>query len=500
MNEIKECQKWLEKVLEEGGFTDGDYSAVFEFSSEISKGDFTSMDILKLAKKHNKSPLDIYKEIENTLENAKPKCVESIDFIMPGFLNVYIKAEYIINSIEDTKKFKHEIPEKWIIEHTSPNTNKPLHVGHVRNNIIGESLISFLKNIRGDEVISDCINNDRGISIARAMWGYLKFQKKNSEVWNGDSEYWFNHPSEWNSPEDKNVKPDHFVGECYIAGSSDCKEFPESEISVRDMVIAWEAGDSIQRELWKKMLAWYYEGRNETLKDLGSHFDNEWNESDHYELGKDYVKKGVEMGILKTLDNGGILTDLEEKYGLSDTIVQKNDGTSLYITQDFALTDLKKKKWNADNFVWIVGPEQSLQFKQMFAVCEQLGIGTRDQFFHLPYGYVGLKTSEGFKKMASREGNVILADDLLSLVKSNVTDKFNASEKREVYNDDHIKIIALAAIKFAILKVARPLDMAFDIDESISISGNSGPYILYTYARTDISLSGNSLQSLDPAI
>lgn len=480
MNTLILLQEWILRAISETDLIYDNADTVFEFSSDDTKSDFVSLICMKIAKKNGKSPIQIYEILQPALSLAQPDSVMDLHFALPGFLNVSLSKSGIGQIFQSSFT---QTSETWVIEHTSPNTNKPLHLGHMRNNIVSESLISFLKHIRGDNVVADCINNDRGISIARAMWGYLKFQKKERE-WNGDIKEWIQNPSEWYVPYEKNIKTDHFVGECYIAGSQDCIAFTDSEQAVRNMVIAWEAGDLNQHQLWILILTWYYKGRNETLLKLNSHFDNEWNESDHYRRGKEYVDMGIKNGVFKVLPDGGVLTDLEEKHGLSDTVVLKNDGTSLYITQDIALTDLKKKKWPmADHFVWVIGPEQSLQMKQLFAICEDLGIGKKQEFMHLSYGYVGLKTNAGFAKMSSRDGNVVLCDDLIEAVSERVTDKFNESLKKREYNKETIDTIALASIKFALLKASRTIDIAFDIDESVSLTGDSGAYVLYTYAR-----------------
>ena len=249
------------------------------------------------------------------------------------------------------------------------------------------------------------------------------------------------------------------------------------------MVIDWENKDKDTWALWQHILDYSYAGMNMTLARLGNKWDYIWHEHEHYQAGKDYVEQGLSKGIFKKLDDGAVLTQIEEKYNIPETILLKSDGTALYITQDIALTDLKKKKYNADKLVWVIGPEQSLAMQQMFAVCEQLGIGKLSDFIHIPYGYMGLKDEDGnFKKMASRDGTVLLIDDLLDTIKSKINevigDRLQVTEEKDLTEK-----IALAAVKFSILKVEKNMNMAFDINESINITGDSGVYILYTLAR-----------------
>jgi arginyl-tRNA synthetase len=222
-------------------------------------------------------------------------------------------------------------------------------------------------------------------------------------------------------------------------------------------------------------------GQEMTLKRLANRWDFVWHEHEHYKSGKEFVVKGLEKKIFKKLDNGAIITDLQ-KFGLTDTVVQKSDGTSLYITQDIALTKLKLEKYKADKLFWVIGPEQSLAMQQMFAVCEELGIGKRADFTHIPYGYMSIK---GQGKMSSRKGNVVFIDDIIDSAKNEIK-KIMAEKETQIADIENVsEILALGAVKFGVLKVARMQDVSFDISESTSLQGDSGPYLQYATVRAN---------------
>ena len=254
------------------------------------------------------------------------------------------------------------------------------------------------------------------------------------------------------------------------------------------------------RELWEHVLAYAYAGIEKTLSRLGSHFDKVWHEHEHYQAGKQYVEEGLKKGVFQKLEDGAVLTNLEKDYGLPDTILLKRDGTALYITQDIALTALKKKEYNADKLVWVVGPDQTLAMKQVFAVCEQLGIGKLEDFTHVSYGYVGLKADDGgFQKMSSRAGTVVLIDDVIDAVKARIEANESALERESELAPDLSEKLAIAAVKFAILKPDRTQDLTFDINQSVNVQGDSGVYVMYSYVRTQSILekSGKKVSDLN---
>lgn len=451
-----------------------------EFSARSDFGDYTTNIALqsKNPKKTAEAILDKLNKNKN-LEDV----IDRIEIAGPGFINFHLSTKVLTNNLiqilEEKEKYGRSTEgkgKKWLIEHTSPNPNKAMHLGHLRNNVTGMAIANLWEAV-GIKVIRDDIDNNRGISIAKLMWGYLKFANKKKRG-NLDISYWYKHQNEWMEPEDLNLRPDKFVDELYTRASVDF-ENPEVESQVRQMVVDWEKGDKENRELWKKVLAYSYLGQKMTLKRLGNKWDKIWHEHEHYKLGKKIVEEGLKKGVFKIGKGGAIVTDLK-KYKLPDTVVIKSDGTALYITQDLALTKLKIDTFRPDHLYWVIGPEQSLALKQLFAVCDQLGIGRLDQFTHIVFGYMSRK---GQGKMSSRKGNVIYIDDLLDQAKAEIERRiegqFTPQEKDKISEE-----VGVAAVKYSILKVGRLQDIAFDFDESLSFDGNSGPYLQYTYART----------------
>jgi arginyl-tRNA synthetase len=252
------------------------------------------------------------------------------------------------------------------------------------------------------------------------------------------------------------------------------------EPEVRDLVVRWENEEKIVWDLWKLVLSYSYEGQEMTLKRLGNKYDKVWHEDEHYKEGKTLVEEGLKKGIFVKSKEGTIITNLKD-FNLPDTVVIKSDGTALYITQDLALTRLKRQTFHATKLCWVIGPDQSLAMKQLFAVCEQLGIGKVSDFEHIAFGYMSIK---GQGKMSSRKGNVIYIDELLDEAKEKVKAKITNEDIKEEEKDVLAEQIAVGAVKYSILKIGRFQDTAFDIDESISFDGDSGPYLQYTYART----------------
>ena len=467
-------------------------------------GDYSTSVALKYAKALAKSPMQIAADLVELLESKKYDFIAGVTFIKPGFINFTLSQKALggqvrsINLAAETfgTNTSHQ-GEKWVIEHTSPNPNKDMHLGHLRNNLVGMSLVNLLK-ASGALVTSDAVYNNRGIAIAKNMYGYLSHMKKDASL-PTDINYWFDHKDEWFQPADKRMKASKFITECYVQGEKDFKEDEAVEKTVRQMVIDWEAKDEKVWALWQTVLDFAYEGMSLTLARLNNHFDKVWYEHEHYQKGKDYVEAGLEKGLFKKLEDGAVLTNLEEQYSIPDTIVLKKDGTSLYITQDIALTDLKKKTYEADKLVWVVGPEQSLAFKQLFAVCEQLGIGRVEDFTHIAYGYVGLKDVDGnYQKMSSRKGTAIFVDDFIDEVKSSIKARFAEEDKHdEATREELSEILALAAVKFALLKSDNTLDLAFDINEAVDVQGDTGMYVLYTYVRTQSILRKSEAVILD---
>lgn len=456
---------------------------VIDKPSDFEFGDVVCNVAMRYSKELGKPPMELAEFITEAIKESELSYLEKTEIATPGFINVTFSAEFYRDLIKEILSLGNNYGknddlagQKWVIEHTSPNPNKAMHLGHLRNNLVGMGLVRLLK-ANGAEVISDAIDNNRGIAIAKLMWGYLSLMRKDQST-EISIDKWIEDKTAWYTPEEKSMLPDVFVTECYVHAGEEIKKDQSVEGIIREMVVQWEAGDKKVHELWSFVLTYAYEGMERTLNRLGSYWDNVWHEHEHYQEGKSYVELGLEKGIFKKLEDGAVLTDLEEKYGIPDTILLKKDGTSLYITQDIALTAKKRDKFSADRLLWVIGPEQSLAMKQLFAVCEQLGIGEVSDYSHVSYGYVGLKDDDGgFKKMSSRAGTVLLIDDLIDTVK----EKIKAQAK--VSDVDNSEQLAIGAVKFSLLKADRTQEIVFDPDQSVEISGASGIYVMYTYAR-----------------
>ncbi len=470
-----------------------------EHPKEESHGDYAVNVAMQLASVLRRSPMQIAQEIADILE--LPSGVASLEVAAPGFINFWLEDTWFIDELKKIEELGDTYGKNtwgegktWLIEHTSPNPNKAMHLGHLRNNVTGMAIANLWEEI-GITVIRDAVDNNRGIAIAKLMWGFLKFARKN-ETTPISIDYWARHQDEWHTPESLDARPDRFMDRLYTLAADDCKNDPEIDKQVRQMVVDWEAHDEKTWQLWQHVLNYVYTGQNMTFQRLGNKWDKVWHEHEHYEKGKQYVEEGLKKGVFRRLESGAILTDLE-KYGLPDTVVIKSDGTSLYITQDIALTDLKQKVLHPDRTFWVIGPEQSLAMKQVFAVCEQLGIGKREDFVHIAFGYMSIK---GQGKMSSRLGNVIYIDDLIDAAKETVLEQmgdriFDSEQEKDRVAEE----IAVGSVKYSILKVGRLTDTAFDFATSLSVEGDAGPYLQYTYARSQ-SVLAKSPQELSPLI
>ncbi len=478
---MEQIEKTTSQALEKVGI--GETKIEISYPTNSDFGDYTTNVALQIAKKLHRNPFELAQEIASHIPTDAT--IQKVQVVQPGFINFWLQdAVYqteLHKILEKKDTYGHSNAgngKKWLIEHTSPNPNKAMHLGHLRNNVTGMAIANIWDAV-GIEVIRDCIDNNRGIAIAKLMWGYLKFAKKEPQL-PTTLEYWYGHQSQWNTPTEANTSPDKFVDQLYVKASEDFKD-KDVEAAVRQMVIQWENGDEKNRALWKKVLDFSHHGQAQTYARLGNHFDKVWHEDEHYQLGKDIVHEGLQKRVFKKLEDGAVLSQLEA-YNLPDTIIIKSDGTSLYITQDIALTKLKKDTFNPDKLHWVVGPEQTLALKQLFAICEQLGIAKREDLIHIPFGWMSLK---GKGKMSSRTGNVVYIEDLLDDAKTELLQlNFTAQDKERV-----AEILAVGAVKYSILKVGRTTDTAFDFQTSLSLEGDSGPYLQYTYARCQSILS-----------
>ena len=452
--------------------------------------------------------------VRGEIDISKLDIIEKVDKV-GAFNNLWIKQEILVNEAKSilSNKYKTDLlltnkGRKILLEHTSPEPTKTLHIGHFRNNFLGMAIHNILETL-GAKVTLDCIDNDRGMKICKTMWGYLVFGNKkrieelgivdciekfktykisddeiikiaNNISWTELLKRWIEKPKDWYLPVDFDLNSDKFDNVLYSPASRVADLQTDINDQVQDILLAWESEDVNVRLLWKQIIMWSTEGYEKTYKRIGSVHDKVWHESDHYKLGKKWVDEGLKNGIFKKLDDGAILTNLE-KYGLSDTIVIKRDGTSNYLTQDLQLTYQKVNDYPSDLYIWDIGNDQLLYLQQMYAVCDQLGIVSRDKLFHLNYGFITLAGA----KMSSRFGGVVNGDDLLDELKIKIKEMMLKSEsKAEGIDIENVsEKLALGACKYGFLKVDRSKQIVYDIEKSVSIQGDSGPYIQYTYAR-----------------
>ncbi len=384
--------------------------------------------------------------------------------LVKGFMNLTLTSAFWSNAVEDlnSKIASVENPKKYLLEYPSPNTNKPLHLGHLRNLFIGNSVERLLKAV-GNEVVHCNLYNDKGIHICKSMLAYQKF-------------------GEGKTPEEAGMKGDHFVGHFYVLFEKKSKEFPELSEEVQEMYRQWEAGNPEVMELWKKMNNWVYEGFSETFQRLGIDFNKHYYESETYRLGKNLVQEGLDKGIFYKEDDGSVWVDLSEE-GLDKKLLLRSDGTSVYITQDLGTTELKDKDFSPDHSVFVIADEQNYHMQVLKAVLKKLGKPYWKTVYHLSYGMVDLPSG----KMKSREGTVVDADDLLEEMHKIARQITREQGKAENLSEQELSGLAEAigqsALKFFILKVNPKKRMLFDPKKSVDFKGHTGPFLLYTYAR-----------------
>ena len=384
-----------------------------------------------------------------------------------GFLNLCLSNVYwqeTFKSIAEDPDFG-QLPstgKRVMVEFSSPNTNKPLHLGHIRNNLLGSAVSDLLK-AAGHEVIKTTLVNDRGVHICKSMYAWQK-------------------RFEGATPESTGKKGDHLVGDCYVEYARMEKENPDIINDVHKMLVDWEAGDPEVRALWSTMNQWVFDGFDQTYKALGISFDKTYYEHDTYLLGKELVQQGLEKGVFIQDPDGSVWCDLTAD-GLDRKIVQRSDGTSVYITQDLGTAERRFAENNLDSHVYVVGNEQDYHFQVLKLILAKLGFDWASRIYHLSYGMVELP--EG--KMKSREGTVVDADDLIQKMyeeaKATSEESGKLDEMPEDEKDALYHMIGLGALKYFILKVDPKKTMLFDPKESIDFNGNTGPFIQYTHAR-----------------
>ena len=438
---------------------------------------------LKISKK---KPEDTAQEIGNYLKTNAADIIADFN-VIKGFLNLTISSACwidLLNSIHRQEKFGFtpvtEQSPLVMIEYSSPNTNKPLHLGHVRNNLLGWALAQIME-ANGNKVVKTNIVNDRGIHICKSMLAWLKYGKGAT-------------------PESTGIKGDHLIGDYYVAFDKyykeQIKELMEQGMSeeeakneaplikeAREMLVKWENNDPEIRALWKKMNDWVYAGFDVTYKALGVSFDKIYYESDTYLEGKDKVMEGLEKGFFFKKEEGSVWADLT-KEGLDEKLLLRSDGTSVYMTQDIGTAKLRFQDYPINKMIYVVGNEQNYHFQVLSILLDKLGFDWGKSLVHFSYGMVELPNG----KMKSREGTVVDADDLIAemiaTAKRTSEDKINKlTDISEEEANEIARIVGLGALKYFILKVDARKNMLFNPEESIDFNGNTGPFIQYTYAR-----------------
>ncbi len=454
---------------------------VNETKSEFT-GDYTVV-LFAFSKPLKTSPDKLGQELGPLLVAGNPGLYKSFN-VIKGFLNLEIDDQILFDFLhteagDERFGYLPATGKKVMVEYSSPNTNKPLHLGHLRNNFLGWSVAEMFR-ASGRDIIKTSISNDRGIHICKSMLAWQLYA-------NGAT------------PESTGIKGDHFVGDYYVlfgeelkkqiaagvaAGLS--KEAAEKEAplmkAAQQMLVDWEAGVPEIIALWKKMNTWVYEGFEVTYKRIGSDFDKKYYESDTYLLGKDLVEEGLKKGVFYKQDDGSVWIDLRDD-GLDEKIVQRRDGTAVYITQDIGLAVRKYAEFHMDQSIYVVADEQNYHFKVLKLICQKLKLPSAEGIFHLSYGLVELPTG----RMKTREGTVVDADDIIDemtriaaekTAELGKVDDFTEAERMELYD-----IIGLGALKFFLLRVDPKKRMLFNPEESIDFHGFTGPFIQYTHAR-----------------
>ena len=406
--------------------------------------------------------------------------------VIKGFLNLALKNDNwgeTLNKLVSNDKLgqlNKENPNKLIVEYSSPNTNKPLHLGHARNNFLGYSVAEILK-ASGEKVIKTQIINDRGIHICKSMLSWQKF-------------------ADGGTPDSEGLKGDHFVGKYYVEfdkhyksemdeliknGLTKDQAMQEAPIfkEAQEMLKKWEQGDPEIMNLWRKMNQWVYDGFESTYKAMGVDFDKLYFESDTYLLGKKVIEEGIQKGVFYKKEDGSVWCDLSDE-GLDEKLVLRKDGTAVYITQDIGTAIERYEEFKIDGMIYTVGNEQEYHFKVLFLILKKLGYSFFDGLYHLSYGMVDLPSG----RMKTREGTVVDADDLMKEMILSASKATEEKGKLEGYSKEEIseinRMIGMSALKYFLLKVDPRKGMVFNPEESIDFNGNTGPFILFNCVRT----------------
>ncbi len=474
-------------------------TVVLQATKKEFAGDYTVV-VFPYVKQARKSPEQLANELGAAVKEA---VAEVADYnVIKGFLNFVVDDSYWVRFVtaeatDANYGLKQAQPDESpvVVEYSSPNTNKPLHLGHIRNNLLGWS-VSELLAANGANVKKVNLVNDRGIHICKSMLAWLRFG-------NGET------------PESSGMKGDHLVGKYYVEFDKHYKEeiheltdkgMDEEEakkqaplmVEAQQMLKRWEEGDKEIRDLWSKMNGWVYAGFDETYRKMGVGFDKVYYESNTYLLGKELVQKGLDMGVLFRKEDGSVWCDLTAD-GLDQKLLLRKDGTSVYMTQDLGTALLRHNDFGAERLIYVVGNEQDYHFKVLKLILGKLGFDWADKVYHLSYGMVELPNG----KMKSREGTVVDADDLIAEMEVTAEEMCRDHGKNDDMSPEQLKelyhMLALGALKYFILKVDPTKNMLFNPAESIDFNGNTGPFIQYTHARIRSIVRKAAEQGVDPA-
>lgn len=469
----------MQALFPEGHFTE-DQMVINETKPEF-EGDYTLV-LFPFVKILRTDPASLGKKIGDALLEKYPNLASAYS-VVAGFLNITVPDALLLETIEkeqvEIKLLPIEAPKRIMIEYSSPNTNKPLHFGHLRNNFLGWSVAEILKK-SGHHVVKANLINDRGIHICKSMIAWKRY-------------------GQGQTPQSTGIKGDHLVGDFYVKYNDIYKkevknlmdggltqEQAEREAPIfkeaQDMLLKWEQGDKEIYTLWQTMNQWVYDGFDITYKDLGIDFDTYYYESDTYLLGKNLVQKGLEDGVLFKKENGSVWIDLNDE-GLDEKLLLRADGTSVYMTQDLGTARKKYEDHQLDQSVYVIADEQNYHMQVLQAILKKMGEPCADGIFHLSYGMVELPSG----RMKSREGTVVDADDMISEMIRIAQEQTEEAGKTEGFSTEDLdklyRTIGLGALKFYLLRVDPKKKMIFDPKESIDLHGFTAAYIQYVHAR-----------------
>lgn len=440
--------------------------------------DFTSTSAFQLAKDRGENPRGLAEQIIDTLKKQNDKLetiFKEISIAGPGFLNFKLNDNYLLKQLaqvsNDPKFTSSDVGngKRILVESPGWNPNKTPHVGHLLNMFLGQTLKRLVSQV-GFVALGDDIDNDKGIPVMQTIWAYMKY--------GGGA-----------TPDSTGKKSDHFVNEFYLRGKREYEESEEIQAEVREILQKWEAKDEEIRNIWNKLVTWGRDGQTAVFNLYGEIRDaHQWHESDVFEGGKEIVVAAEGKGVIERLEDGALIARIEKKYGLPDTIVLKRDGSGLYHTQDINLTLQKKAKFNPWKIIWVVAEEQIVHFQRLFAILDSLQIMAIDNLYHFPYGWVVGKDG---KKLSSRDGVDLTADSLYTMAFEKakaviMTRQVGVDEskvKAEAEVDKIARAVAIGAIKFFLLSHDPFTTIKFDLDEAVSFTGKSGPYVMYSYTR-----------------